>query len=78
MKAKLDYNGDGELIIGYEGSDEFNYPETFSQLKKCENVKLGEKITPMMYEAVINGQKYIVTRQVKKIHGFIREILIAE
>jgi hypothetical protein len=39
MKAEIKLRStDGELIIGYEGGDEFSYPSSWSDLKKCENV----------------------------------------
>ena len=44
MKATIDFLWDtGRKIISFDGS-EFNRPTTFTELKKCDNVIVGEKI----------------------------------
>lgn len=62
MKAEIKFNSDGELVIGYEGEDEFSYPKTFSDLKKCENV-LIEKIDQYSCTALIDDKIYHVRRE---------------
>lgn len=46
MKATVDYLFDSNRkVISFDGSD-VHYPGNFVELKKCENVIIGEKIDP--------------------------------
>ena len=61
MKATVDYLWDTHREIISFDNDEFERPTSISELKKCDNVLVGDKIPHVGYEVLIDDQIYIVS-----------------
>lgn len=74
MEAEIKLRNDGELIVGYKGKDEFTYPTTWSELKKCENVIVEKNdnysALCLIDDKLVHVQRELIPTRWGKKHNF--------
>ena len=65
----------GRELITFE-NDEFERPQSFSDLKKCENVVLGDKIPGTKMREVLIDNSIVIVEPTKVRHPADRTIYI--
>ena len=67
----------GREIITFDGN-EFERPQTFSDLKKCDNVLLGDKIPGTKIREVLIDNSIVLVEPIKVKHPFGGTMYILE
>ena len=67
----------GRQILSFE-NDEFERPQTFADLKKCENVLIGEKIEGTKMREVLIDNSIVLVEQHKVRHPYGGTMYILE
>ena len=76
MKATINWLWDtGRELICYDG-DEFERPQSFADLKKCENVIIGDKLTGTKMREVLIDNTVVLVEQIRVRHPESGSVMI--
>ena len=76
MKATINWLWDtGSEIINYD-DNEFEHPQSFEELKKCENVIIGDKLPGTKIREVLVDNTFVLVEPIRVRHPESGSVMI--